>query len=123
MDFEIIEVSNEDVLLRRLIHNDPNYIKEDFTACSLGFKPRKNKGENSISVDIDRLTSFSKSIKDSSKYRLFSIVTSEVRSIGLDCIHSPLTDNYAHAEIVGNINNGNASKLARASVYINYPEE
>ena len=100
---------------------NPNYIKDDFTACSLGFKPRKNKGENSISVDIERLTNFSRSIQDSTKYRLFSILTSEVRTIGLDCIHSPLNDNFAHAEIVGNINNGNASKLARASIYINYP--
>ena len=97
---KVIEIEGKDRLLRRVYYRDPNYIKEDMTVTSFAFKLRK--GEEGLSVDIERLTSYEKSIVDVEKYRLFAVSAKDVRSIGVDCLHKPiLPDNYAHAEIVG----------------------
>lgn len=91
------------------------------TVTSFAFKLNKKKGETGLSVDIGRLTTVEKSIDDTSKYRLFSLGVQEVRDIGCDCIHKPEPENYAHAEIIGNITNSISSQLAKAAFFVNYP--
>ncbi len=116
----IIEIiKDEDRLLRRARFPDPSYIRDDMTVTSFAFKLRK--GENGLSVDIERLTTYSKSINDPSKYRLFAVKAIEIREAGVECVHKPNTLNYAHAEIIGDITNSVSSKLAKLAVYINYP--
>lgn len=114
-------IHDQDRLLRRVWYPDPSYVREDMTVTSLAFKLRKSKAETGLSVDIERLTTFQKSITDISKFRLFVLIAGQVRSLGLTCEHKPEHDNYAHAEITGNISNGIASILAKSAVFISYP--
>jgi len=123
MEVKVEEVLDEDRLLRRVWFPDPSYIRDDMTATPFAFKLRKNKGETGLSVDIDRLTTLDKSIMDAMKFRLFKLVAHEVRVIGCDCIHKPEPDNYAHAEIIGEITSSVSSKLAKAAVFINFPSK
>jgi hypothetical protein len=117
MEPEIIK--DEDRLLRRVRFTDPSYVRDDMTVTSFAFKLRK--GENGLSVDIERLTTYLKSINNPVQYRLFAIKAFDVRATGVDCIHKPEPDNHAHAEIIGNITNPVSSKLAKAAAFINYP--
>ena len=121
MENEVIQLNNEDRLLRRVIFKDPSYVREDMTVTSFAFKLRK--GEEGLSVDIERLTTYEKSIVSVEKYRLFAVSCKDLRSMDLDCIHKPLPENYAHAEISGLTLNKNkvSSQLSKFAVYINYP--
>ena len=120
MPVEIIEIKNEDRLLRRAFYKDPSYVRDDMTVTSFAFKLRK--GEEGLSVDIERLTTYEKSITDAERFRLFAITANDVRSVGADCIHKPVEDNYAHAEILGTNLNKTSSQLAKLSVFIHYPQ-
>ena len=112
-------IKDDDRVLRRARFTNPGYVRQDMTVTSFAFKLRK--GESGLSVDIERLTTYSKSINDPAQYRLFGVIVVEIKAAGVDCIHKPEVDNYAHAEIVGNITNSVSSKLAKAAVYIYYP--
>ena len=122
MGNDIIEVKDEDRLLRRVLFTDPNYVREDMTVTSFAFKLRKE--EEGLSVDIERLTTYEKSIVSVEKYRLFAVSCKDLRNLDLDCIHKPFPDNYAHAEISGSALNKNkvSSQLSKFAVYINYPK-
>lgn len=90
------------------------------TVTSFAFKLRK--GEEGLSVDLENLTSYEKSIMDTERFRLFAVSAKDTRSIDLECMHKPIPDNYAHAEIFGtNFNNKKSSQLAKLAVYIPYP--
>lgn len=114
-------IYDQDRLLRRTRFTDPSYVREDMTVTSFAFKLRK--GEEGLSVDIERLTNYAQSINDEKEYRLFALFAKDVRAVGLDCLHKPIEGNYAHAEIVGSFTNSSASKLAKSAVYINYPPQ
>lgn len=119
MPDEVIEIQDEDRLLRRALYKDPNYVRDDMTVTSFAFKLRK--GEVGLSADIEKLTTHKDSIADVEKYRLFAVTAFDVRSTGVDCIHKPVDGNYAHAEIVGTSLNKISSQLAKLSVFVNYP--
>ncbi len=121
MEAQIENVKDEDRLLRRVWYPSPGHVREDMTVTSLAFKLRRNKNETGLSVDIERLTTLEKSIADTSRFRLFRITAGVVRSIGCECIHKPEADNYAHAEITGNITNSVSSQLAKAAVFVRFP--
>lgn len=116
-------VLDEDELLRRVIFADPNYVRPDFSVSPMAFRPRKTNGatEKGLSVDIRRHTTLARSIVDQHRFRLYSVRADDVRQIGLDCIHDPMQDNYAHALIVGNLTNSNAKKLSQMAVRVPYP--
>lgn len=118
---ELVEIKNEDKLLRRVRFTDPSYVKDDMTLTSFAFKLRK--GEAGLSVDIEKLTNYQNSISDVTKYRLFVINAFDIRSSGADCIHKPIEENYAHAEITApKITNSISSKLAKLAKYVSYPQ-
>jgi hypothetical protein len=81
-------IHDEDRLLRRVWYPDPSYVRDDMTVTSLAFKLRKNKGETGLSVDIERLTTFQKSITDAAKFRLFVLIAGQVRALGLDRLYN-----------------------------------
>ena len=114
-------IHDGDRLLRRVWYPDPSYVRDDMTVTSLAFKLRKNKGETGLSVDIERLTTFQKSITDAAKFRLFVLIAGQVRVLGLDCIHKPEPDNFAHAEIIGSITSSAAGKIAKHAAYVPFP--
>lgn len=120
MQGEIIEIKDEDRLLRRTFYKDPSYVRDDMTVTSFAFKLRK--GEAGLSVDIEKLTTYEKSIANIEKFRLFAITAHNVRLAGADCLHKPIEDNYAHAEILGTNLNKTSSQLAKLSVFVHYPK-
>ncbi len=62
MPVDIIEISDEDRLLRRAIYKNPSYVRDDMTVTSFAFRLRK--GELGLSVDIEKLTTYDNSISD-----------------------------------------------------------
>ena len=118
------EVINDvDKLLRRVIFTNPDYIRPDQTVTSFAFSPRKINGvPEGLSVDIERLTTYEASIRDRFNYRLYAILASEVRSIGLGCEHKPVEGNNAHALITGDISKSRARQLASTAKRVHYPD-
>jgi len=118
MNNTIQEIKNDDRLLRRV---KLEHIRDDMTAIPLAFKLRKKIGETGLSVYIERLTDYAKTIRDVTLYRLYILSAGQIRDIGLDCMHKPEPDDYSHSEIIGSITSSVSSKLAKAAVYIKYP--
>lgn len=116
-------IYDQDNLLRRVIFTNPNFVRPDQTVTSFAFTPRKIDGiAESLSVDLERLTTYESSIKDRFSYRLYSLTALLVRNIGLDCEHHPVEGNYAHALIVGDVSRLKAKQLAGAAKRIHYPD-
>ena len=113
-------IHDEDALLRRAPHTDPNFIKPDGTVSSFAFTPRK--GEDVLSVNIERCTTYEATILDRTRYRLFALLAAEPRSLGLECRHDPKPDNYAHALITGNFTKSISKQLAVKARRIAYPD-
>lgn len=118
-----VEISKDDNLLRRFLSpNPPNFIfiKDDGTICSTCFQLRKN--EDALSVDLERLTTLEKSIKDKTKYRLLKLNAGEVQKLKLLVEHDPNPkqepDNISHTLIKGNIDKKISKKLASLSKII-----
>ena len=113
-------IHDEDALLRRVPHTDPNYIKPDGTVSSFAFTPRK--GEDGLSVNIERCTTYEAAILDRSRFRLYTLPAAEPRRLGLQCLHDPKPENYAHALITGNFTKGISRQLAARAHRITYPD-
>lgn len=114
------QIHSSDKLLRRVQYLNPNFIKPDGTPASSSFSLKK--GEDGLSVDIERLTTYSVAIQDRRRFRLYSLEASFTESLGLRNIHDPLLNNNAHALIKGNITRGIARKLASHAWRIAYPD-
>lgn len=112
---EIVSIGNEDFLLRR-IPVYPPYIKSDGSISSFAFSLKK--GEDGISTDLERLADKDKSVLDRTRFRLAKINAGFIRNDindGLDCIHNPLPENYAHSLITsasGKISDSKSRKMA-----------
>jgi len=120
---EIVQIGNEDFLLRR-IPAFPNYIKPDGSITSFAFSLRK--GEDGISTDLERLANRDVSVLDRTRFRLAKINAGFIRNDindGLNCIHNPLPENYAHSLITsdtGKISDSKSRAMARgAEININ----
>jgi len=118
---KIVQIGNEDFLLRR-IPISPSYIKPDGSISSFAFTLKK--GEDGISTDLERLADKDKSVLDRTKYRLAKINAGIIRNDindGLDCIHNPLPDNYAHSLITsqtGKISDSKSRTMARSAIVV-----
>jgi hypothetical protein len=113
-------ISSEDRLLRRCLFLNSSFIKPDGTPTSGCFSLKRD--EDGLSVDLEKLTSFSKSIQDPRIYRLFVLIVGEVKSLGLDVVYDPIPTNIAHSLIKGNITKPISRQLAGMARRINYPE-
>lgn len=113
---ETVSIGNDDNLLRR-IPILPSYIKSDGSISSFAFSLRK--GEDGISTDLERLTDYQTSVLDRTKFRLARINAGIIRNEindGLDCMHNPQPNNYAHSLIVsqtGKITDSKSRMMAR----------
>jgi hypothetical protein len=116
-------VTDEDNLLRRVIFTNPNHVRPDQSVTSFAFQPRKIGGvPEMLSVEIERLTTYEASIVDRFNYRLYALSVRTVRQIGLDCVHDPLPENYAHALVTGEISKARSRQMASAAQRIHYPD-
>jgi hypothetical protein len=118
---EMVNIEDEDRLLRRVPFTDPRYIKNDGSLSSFAFTPRKE--DRRLSVNFEKLTTYGKSILNVRRFRLYFHKERKYRDLGLECKHDPEPDNYAHALVLG-INPNNRKiprKLARSAVKIDYP--
>lgn len=93
-----VVIEDDDRLLRRLIFAEP-WVQCDPTGkpTSAGFSLRKD--ERGLSVDLERLTTHSKSVIDPKRFRLCALPVSRIRALHLMCWHDPLPTNYAHSLI------------------------
>jgi hypothetical protein len=114
-----IQIQDDDILLRRYIYVNPNYIREDGTLTSFVFQPQK--GSDGLSVNIRRLTDYEKTILDKTRFRLCSIMAKIPRESNLECIHNPLEGNDSHALIIGKFTRSISKKLADSAQLIKYP--
>lgn len=118
---EIVSIGNEDFLLRR-IPLSPSYIKPDGSLTSFAFTLKR--GEDGISTDLERLADKDTSVLDRTKFRLATINAGFIRNDindGLDCIHNPLSENYAHSLITstsGKITDSKSRRMARGAMVI-----
>ncbi|MBV6477747.1 MAG: hypothetical protein HGGPFJEG_00491 [Ignavibacteria bacterium] len=115
---EIVEILDNDYLIRRIPLNNPDYLKPDGTICSYAFKPKK-KSLNEISVNIKKLTTYIESVIDSESFGLLQLTAKVIRENSLDCIHSPESTNYSHASVKGQFTNSVCKNLAKSSNLIN----
>lgn len=113
------EIRPEDRLLRRIQYLNPHFIKDDGTPASSSFSLKR--GEDGLSTDIERLTTYAIAIVDTDRFRLYALSAGFITSLGLQNIHDPKEENYAHALIKGTITRGTSRKLAKAATRIPYP--
>jgi len=116
---ELLTIDDTDFLLRRVPFTDPRYIKDDGTISSFAFKPRK--GEDGLSVDIERLTAYEASILNRGKFRLYRLEARIPRQLGLECVHDPQPGNDAHALIKGTFTSSISRQLARQATRVSEP--
>ena len=116
-----LPAENEDFLLRR-IPVSPSYIKPDGSITSFAFSLRKS--EDGISTDLERLSNPDISALDRTRFRLARINAGFIRNEindGLDCIHNPLPENYAHSLITSQtakISDSKSRAMARNAVIV-----
>jgi len=118
---EKVNIEDADRLLRRVPFTDPRYIKTDGTLSSFAFTPRKE--DKGLSVNVEKLTTYEKSIENVRRFRLYFHQAINYRDLGLECEHNPVPENYAHALVLGiNPNNRKVPrKLAKSAEKIDYP--
>lgn len=120
---ELEEIADEDELYRRL--SKLSHIKRNGKVSSAAFK-RNKKPENSISVDIAKLTTPQEALARIGEDRkeqfvLGVLVAGYARSIGFCVRHDPLPDNRAHSLIEGQNDGEKCNLLAEATTILNEP--
>lgn len=113
---EIVLISDDDFVLRRVPTFLPNYIKPDGTILSLAFSKRRD--EDGLSVDLEKLTTPQTTILDKSRFRLrrinVGVVKNEIND-GLDVVYDPIEGNLAHSLITGSITGSKQKQLVKLS--------
>lgn len=110
------QIYDEDNVLRRVPTFYPNYIKPDGSISSLSFCLRKD--EKGLSVDLERLSSYSKATLGRSDFRLLQLNVGVIRNDindGLNVILDRIENNDAHSLIIGNITKGKQKQLIKIS--------
>jgi hypothetical protein len=112
-------ITDTDNLLRRIPTYLPSYIKPDGSISSRAFQ--KKRDDDGISVDLERLSSYENAILGDKRFRLLKINVGVIRNTindGLDVIHNPQPDNYAHSLIIGHITEGKQKQMLRNSTEV-----
>jgi hypothetical protein len=126
------EIGGQDVLLRRVPDQPALWTTaEDGTIrpSSAAMKPAGEDG--GLSVDVRRLLPDPRNplsvLSELPSHGLAELRATQVRDQGLEVIHDPLPDNYAHANIVGfgEMSRSQAKRaqkeLARAAAWVRMP--
>lgn len=114
---EEVTLTDKDRLLRRVFPDPhPSYIRPDGSITSFAF--RLKRGERGLSVDLERLTTYSKSIQDVSRFRLYALTKSKIEQHDLEFEYNPLPDNVAHSLITGAFTKPVCRSLASSTVRV-----
>jgi hypothetical protein len=111
-----VNVVNDDHVLRRVPTYLPNYIKPDGSISSLAYY--KKRDENGISVNLERLSSYNEAVLGDSRFRLLRLNVGKIRVVindGLEVIHDPVEQNFAHSLIIGTITENKKKQLVKHS--------
>jgi hypothetical protein len=114
-----LEILNEDNIYRRVPTYLPNFIKQDGTVTSLAFQLKRD--EKGLSVNLERLSNYTDSVQEPSRFRLFQLNVGNIRSDeynNLDVIYNELPENIAHSLITGEIKKNDSRKMARTGIEI-----
>ena len=114
-----MEILNQDNILRRVPTYLPDFFKPDGSVTSAAFKLKRD--EDGLSVDLARLSTFSNSILDKEKFKLFQLNVGDIRSQNynqLDVVYNNKPENNAHCLIVGDIKTNDSRKMARTCVEV-----
>ncbi|MBK8502171.1 MAG: hypothetical protein IPL46_08165 [Saprospiraceae bacterium] len=112
----IVQIADDDSVLRRVPTSLPNYVKPDGTITRMAFNPKT--GAKGLSVNLERLSSAKETSLGFRGFRILRVKVDSIRNEindGLDVKHEPVQDNEAHCLIIGNITKGKAGDLLRAS--------
>ena len=104
------KIADDDQLYRRLA---PEHVNPDGTVNSAAFK-RGKQYDQSISVDLARLTTPARVLASRPGFGLGILPTSVPRSMGFTVRHDPLPDNPAHSLIEGDNDRAKSRLLAEA---------
>ncbi|MEW6493156.1 MAG: hypothetical protein AB1589_11705 [Cyanobacteriota bacterium] len=118
---DLEEIAERDELYRRL--SKRSHIKKNGKVSSAAFK-RNKQPENSISVDLARLTTPQESLarvgeERKAEFVLGILVAEYPRSIGFCVRHDPLPGNCAHSLIEGQNDGEKCNLLAEATTLLN----
>jgi hypothetical protein len=103
-----VEIDDDDVLVRRLA---PDHVTEG-TVNSLAYSGKTHEPYE-ISVDLERLTSDERTLRNRPDFGLGTLRTGDVRALGLRVVYDPVEGNDAHCLIVGQYSKPSARNLAR----------
>lgn len=112
----VLQILDEDYVLRRIPTFLPNYIKPDGSISTLAFRLKKD--EDGLSVNLKRLSTFKQATLGKSDFRLLQVNVGKIRNDindDLNVIHDPLENNIAHSLITGNITKGKQKQLIKHS--------
>lgn len=116
----VLQISDDDNILRRVPTFLPNYVKEDGSISRMAFNPKKDA--NGLSVDLEKLSSFEKaSLNQPERFRILKLNVGVIRNYindGLDVIHDPMEDNEAHSLVTGKISKGKQNQMLKISMEI-----
>lgn len=110
-----IEISDDDLLLRRLASDHVSGDRVNSAAFS-------KKVPYEISVNLGRLTTEKKTLVDRPSFGLGIISAGDVRDLGLVVRHDPEPGNFAHCLIVGKYTYALAKELAKRTRLAKPPE-
>lgn len=94
---EEVALTDKDRLLRRVPNPHPSYIRPDGSITSFAFKLKR--GERGLPVDLERLTTHSKSIQDVTRFRLYTLSKINIEQHDLEYEYDPQPDNAAHSRL------------------------
>jgi len=117
MEFEIRQIAHDDELYRRIA---PDFFKADGTVSSGAYKV-KGQPDKEISVNLKYLTTIEETLRDRPTFGVGSLIARSARDLGLEVVHDPQPDNYAHSLIKGASTKTHCSKLAEATTIIKEP--
>jgi hypothetical protein len=115
-------VDDADQLYRRVvgyyIFTDAQHGVERISSSAL--KEKKRRPERDISVEIARLTDPQTSLAGAPNagFRLIGFIARVPRSLGLDVVHDPVPDCYAHALITVSITADHCIAMVEAAVVV-----
>ena len=108
-DQSVVTIHDVDELYRRLTPIWRKYYKDNGRLSSAAFRPRKG---SSLSVDLARLTTPERCLSAYDDCGLSSLVVADVRSQSLEVQYTPLAENTAHCDVVGEFTKATAKRLA-----------